>query len=649
MSASCLIASAVIGVGARFFELGAAPLATDEFYLISSVQQILQHGLPRFDCGGLYIRGIIFQYLVAPVLWVGLSAETSARLVAGIVNLAALPAVYLLSRRAAGATASLMCSVFFLLSLWEIEFSRFGRMYAPYQALFLWYIVFLLRAVFDNNVRAKYVTFSLAILAPLVWEGGALLAVLNFTIPLLSRARVRLTEFMMCIGILAAALFFAKFDFRHLGEPPPFPPDFVATNPAPSIGGMLLRHWPIVELARAYAWWPAIALMTMVVIWIGVKNRELLPASPLFRWTIVMGTVGLIVGLFGASLGLFALALLAFADKDQDIGKIARWLAPTIIITGTFWTTCLIQIGAPWSENSSIARDILVRLFKYPNVLDPVFYPWVEAMPILAASFGGLAGLTALLVIVFRKRGGLIELRFLVLVCVTLIFLIGVTPTIYSETRYTFFMFPLIYIIAAGGLLWAIRNFLPTLSTPRINILGSAVLAFLFIVSEDFNPRHLMQISRPDAIYRQNFSAPMQNHLYFRIDFRSVGRYIDANRSGDDIVISAIVPATYYIDDVDAIYMPESSPLFRISACNYGSIERWTNLPLLTTKNQFLEFVQRSRTTWLVMPNAVQSTKFETIKSLFENRESFMSPDGAIRVFRFATNDMLLSGTQARQ
>jgi hypothetical protein len=562
ISITLFLLSAIVGIGARFFELGAAPLATDEFYLTSSVEQILKYGVPRFECGGYYVRGIVFQYLVAPILWAGISAEASARLIAGIFNLAAIPAVYLLARRAAGPAAAVICAVLFLLSLWEIEFSRFGRMYAPYQALFLWYVFFLLRSTLDGDFRARYATFILSVVAPLIWEGGALLAILNFATPLFSRARFRLIDAFICVSILAAVLVFRSLDFRHLGGLSPLPPDMVPTTGTESILGMLMTNWVLSEFIRSVMWWLPGILMVAVVTGLGFKYRKHLPADLVWRITLTAVAAGFIAGVFGAALGLLVLGLLAFADKGHDIRQVARWLTPILVTTGLFWAAFIIQSDSTEPGITSVINSLLVRLLKYPNIFDSVLYQWLETMPLLTVSFGALVLLAAFLVIVFGDMRELIVLRFLIFISVALILLIGVIPTIYNETRYTFFLFPMIYIIAAGGVLTAIRQFLPNLSPHIANFSGAALLALLFAATEDFNPGHILQISSPTAIYRQDMADSMQNHLYFRTDFRSVGQYLSTNRAPGDIVVTADVASTYYIDAADAVYIAESSKLF---------------------------------------------------------------------------------------
>src|SRR6201999_884044 len=61
------------------------------------------------------------------------------------------------------------------LSVWEVEIGRFGRMYAPFQCLFLWYVVFFLQYVIDGRRRAAVPMVILSALGLAVWDGGILL------------------------------------------------------------------------------------------------------------------------------------------------------------------------------------------------------------------------------------------------------------------------------------------------------------------------------------------------------------------------------------------------------------------------------------------------------------------------------------------
>src|SRR6056297_1341575 len=137
-------AALLAGTWFRFKGFATWPLPVDEYYIYRSVEFILDSGLPAFPCGGFYTRGLLYQYTLAPLLAAGMSPEAALRLVTILSNLVTLPAVFLLARGLVperhALAAACACVVILALSAWEIEMARFGRMYAPFQALFAWYL-----------------------------------------------------------------------------------------------------------------------------------------------------------------------------------------------------------------------------------------------------------------------------------------------------------------------------------------------------------------------------------------------------------------------------------------------------------------------------------------------------------------------------
>src|SRR5579871_4146144 len=123
---SLILAGAlVLGGYARLHALGSAPMAVDEYFIVRSVQNLLKHGLPQFDCGGLYSRGLILQYGAALLDRLGMHADVAPRLVSALSSLLALPAVYVLGRRVHGRAVGVLAVIVIALSVWEIEMARF--------------------------------------------------------------------------------------------------------------------------------------------------------------------------------------------------------------------------------------------------------------------------------------------------------------------------------------------------------------------------------------------------------------------------------------------------------------------------------------------------------------------------------------------
>ena len=162
----------IAGMYGRFVGLGTWPFGVDEYYLSRSIDNIMRVGLPRFSCGGYYTRGLLYQYLVAGMRAGGMAPEFAGRLLAALSSLAVLPAAYRLTRRLAGPLAGWLAVVLLCISVWEIEMARFARMYAPFQAVFTWYLVYYVRYVVDRDEIALRFMIALSVVGVLLWEGG---------------------------------------------------------------------------------------------------------------------------------------------------------------------------------------------------------------------------------------------------------------------------------------------------------------------------------------------------------------------------------------------------------------------------------------------------------------------------------------------
>ena len=142
--------SITLGIYARFIGLNTWSFATDEYFIAKSTDFILEKGVPQFECGGYYMRGLLMQYFIAAERLFGFPLNLAVRLPSAISFFISLPALFILSRRLSGNIAAYACIILFSLSAWEIEFARFGRMYTLFQSVFLWYLVFLFKAVIDD-------------------------------------------------------------------------------------------------------------------------------------------------------------------------------------------------------------------------------------------------------------------------------------------------------------------------------------------------------------------------------------------------------------------------------------------------------------------------------------------------------------------
>ncbi|MFQ5583412.1 MAG: ArnT family glycosyltransferase, partial [Calditrichia bacterium] len=210
--------SLVIGIIVRVKGIGNMVVSIDEYYTIKSIRNILKYGLPAFDLGGYYKRGLLYQYLQVTVLSVtGLKPEISFRLVNVVLNLLALPAIYQLGKKVSGRTVGYLAVILFSLSLWEIEFSRYIRWMVLFQTITVWYIYFLYKVIVEENEKYFLWMFLFSFLGIFAYEQVILLLALNF-LPFVLRPKFfRLSRIGISAFLFVFGYSFVSFDFRRLG------------------------------------------------------------------------------------------------------------------------------------------------------------------------------------------------------------------------------------------------------------------------------------------------------------------------------------------------------------------------------------------------------------------------------------------------
>jgi hypothetical protein len=207
---SCIAA----GIWFRFKGLGNWPVAGDEYFILKSVLSIVENGLPEFLTGGFYTRGLLYQYLSALLIILGLDAELAIRMIPAISNILMIPPLFLIAKKISGNTLAAVMVFFACFSIWEVEFARFARMYAPFQAMFIWYLYFLYQLLIEADQRSIKWLFIISFTSIFVFEGSIFLAILNF-FPMIYRKKIVVSEILISILIFVIAYIILTTDFRN--------------------------------------------------------------------------------------------------------------------------------------------------------------------------------------------------------------------------------------------------------------------------------------------------------------------------------------------------------------------------------------------------------------------------------------------------
>lgn len=580
-----------VGIYARFKGLGFAPVTPDEYYLARGIDGILKHGYPAYDCGGIYQRGLGLQYLIAAIRYTGLSVELSSRIVCAVASLAVLPAAYLVGRRFMSANAALLAVGLLALSVWEIEIARFGRMYAPFQAVFAWYLVYFLRHVIDGDQRALKGMMAMNVLGILIWEGSVFLALANFVPPLISyleTRRLSRTDWIsvaLTVPLLIAGYLMAKLDLRYASDIPPFPPGFSEQLIEAPISKLELVSLPDVSIHSSVPWLLAflllIALSLLALRWVWSLRSQPIAALGLLS-TLAAALAHQFVLVAAVPVTLLLMKQISIADFRQRpaqiyVGAIVAAVVFWVLYSAASidWPTAFQSAGGPMKALASFVYQFI----QFPNIAGDIAKPFIKAVPWVTLLL--VAGLTlAATQQIFGDSALRSPLRILLLLLVLIILGVGVSDPPREETRYVAFLYPLAITIIVAGLS---RILMPREDNRRLGtLLGGAVIVMLFVATEDIDYHHIASIDTPETTFRLGMNPSLQSHLEIRDDVRSIAEWLEPQvTDGDTIVIDGVHGFDYYFHDSRYFFIDERNPTFTEFSCRNGSVERWTNLPLI--------------------------------------------------------------------
>ncbi len=570
-------AATLIGLYGRFKGIGTWPLGVDEFYISRSIDHVLTTGLPGFPCGGYYTRGLLFQYLVAALRMSGLSPEFAGRFVAGMCSLAVLPAAYLLGKRVQGSLTGWLTVIVLLVSIWEIEMARFGRMYAPFQAVFVCYLVFFLRYTVDKDVAALRWMIGLSIVGVLTWEGGTLLGVANLFAVLQSheRGRLRASDWGRLAGlaILLALLYVASRDLRDVADSTASEAAEAGTAGSGFASNLLQMAVASLSAVRPHRIW---VLAFLVPLGFAAASMRFL-WSHRSQWMMFAGLCMVLAAALGhaftAGAGVLGLMLLmGLTDWRELASRPARPFLLAILSLLLFWLAYYQFTGGRPFEAA----------FGFPDIYQRIGRPWARAMPaltvaiLLSVAFWFLKSVTA-------PAKAPTPVASLLALLLLLVFIVGAIPTNRIETRYTFFLFPLLIVMAISASLEIERHWETRRRVPQL--LLAALPLLCFTLTEDFQIRQVAHIDSAAANYRLGMSSARTDHYYPRNDMRGVAAWLAAHVQAGDIVVSGIPNLDEYYGGFDYFYLDEEDNRYDAYMCGNGRTERWTNHPVLYTIN----------------------------------------------------------------
>jgi uncharacterized membrane protein YhaH (DUF805 family) len=555
-----------------------------------------------------------------------------------------LPAAWLIGKRAHGAAVGWLVVIVLSISVWEVEMARFARMYAPFQAVFAWYLVFFLQYTVDRRRSALWPMILLSVLGVFLWEGGAMLGLTNLLPPLINHDKGRLTRrdwlYLGGMMILFIAIFaFVKMDVRGMADPANLPSDL---EPAEARDGLSPARAPFMTLPFHTGWMllalaPA-ALAVASLRWIVTLRTRWLAASGLLAVLLA----ALLHQYLACIAILSILMLMRWIDWRDLTSRSARPFVIAIIASAAFWIAFSLGTTEWYSAaavgGSAMSRWVALALafLGLPNILAEIALPWGRAIPYL--SLGLLVSLAALTVTAIlssgRERGAV---RSLLIVLIVLVLLIGASDPPRHETRYAFFLYPLMIVLAIAAVAMVTET-LTSVPRHQTALTALSVLA-LYALSEDFQPRHLLTIDSRETNFRLGLRPALRSHYYPRADVRGAADWLTERVRPGDIVISGIPNLDAYYAHVDYFFLDREDPRFRAYACENSTLERWTNRPLLRDIDALDVKAARNQQVFVVaLPAPAKRLGSEVVQRTWQLKPLWTSVDGQINVLVLTRN-----------
>jgi len=605
-----IVISVIAGTIIRLNGLGTWTLALDEYYIIKSSENILKYGLPQFPNGGFYTRGVLIQYLIAPLLSIGVKAEFAGRIFSVFANIITIPALYLISKRIGNQLMATVVIVIFSFSIWEIEFARFARMYAPFQAIFIWYIYFALKDYQDNSLNNYKWLLLLSGVSFLVYEGSIFLAVFNF-VPLVLNRKFKFGYIFGAVFTFFSSAFFNMFDFRSLNSKPILPPEYseiiqsgLASSPIKIPKILLLFAFDGLIASFLTILLIMISLFYFYKILIELENNNFWSIFSIFLLTLFA-----LLNQFG--LFLLSYILLIFwnlLDINLNKKKIILYLGIIFIINLIFWFGFGLLSNNWYSlfnDFSSyniwgISKRLIVGFLNYPDNYYTILN-YFKTLSFLTI-FSGLFSFALIIYLLFAKNENKL-IKFLVGTLIFVCILATIPTLLYQETRYTFFAAPILIIIVNYSLyVLTIKMFK---NNEIASMIGFLMLSFsAFIYSNDFTYYHLTNIDSEDVNYRITYNKYLKKHLYRRWDIKTPVQYVRDNMNKDDIIIINENSQEYYLPKVDYFSIDYKHDAFVILSVIEGTKERWSNSKLINNNEDLINLIENSENTiwFLVFP-----------------------------------------------
>jgi hypothetical protein len=242
-------------------------------------------------------------------------------------------------------------------------------------------------------------------------------------------------------------------------------------------------------------------------------------------------------------------------------------------------------------------------MLDYPDIYYYVASPWIQTIPVTTVVLSLLTISQILVLLVTRRAHGsdhVVVQKYIAAALILLVVLSAFFGQPYRLTRYTYFLYPLILVLATAAIVYWSELFFK--SVPARMVATVAPIVLLFIFAEDFRIQHLVQINEPEMQFRTAYDDRRAEHYYTRWDFRSAAYFVNERLAPADNVVVFDQPLPHYLDRTSGIFIREGTDNHRLVWGCGGRQDLWSNARLLDTEGEVREVINETRgNVWFIM------------------------------------------------
>jgi hypothetical protein len=502
---------------------------------------------------------------------------------------------------------AIVAVVLFAVSIWEIEMARFGRMYAPFQAIFAWYCIALYDA-YSGSHRGFLIAVALATVSVFVYEGGALLLCASF-IPLLAGQNFKSWSWPLAGASFLFGTWYLTADFTSESAIPKLPEgldlpadsslSMIAEMTAGPFGAYATNVFGTLMLASALL----ITLFFLKHNWRSVRSPErentdwiAITWIALSAWLAAAGYFGIVLTL---SLVLFLWRWLRLDHlRNRGTIAVAIWMVAALVL----WATSLfLEFDG---SLASRAKETAYALFLFPDLYTKVGYRWIRSLP-----FETLMAVACVPCYLFLTRSDdpksdqIRLFRFLAGLFIVLAVAVAILPQKYATIRYTYFLHPIIIVLLASTFGAFARRALD--SQAARDVMTISITAVFMIVSVDYNVRHML----------------------------------NAHANVDDVILTTSHAVPFYLTRITHFYSDSTGKEYPAIASCRGATERWSSANLVSNPVEFetLEGPLANKNLWAIIrsDDRREASNFEKqFLAKYHDKIAYQSIDDRLVVVR---------------